>query len=246
MKSRRLTILCVALVALAGTPRAWQEAGKLLAAIQHKAQVMFWSQVLQPKTRESAGSELVASARPAQMSPAAFDAGCPLTRAEPRDRQSAISFKAGRRASTAVVQPKGASRVRGMEADNLIAPNSHADLIAGTYKALREKSAVEELRRFERIQERRASGIAMSSPAPPAMPTMVTPAPALPHSSAASKAENFKFVMIPSISPVASALIEKENVVQFRMLRKIIEDSKQMRRKNSLPVSRGAAAFPST
>jgi hypothetical protein len=134
-----------------------------------------------------------------------------------------------------------------MEADNLIAPNSHADLIAETYKALREKSAVEELRQFERIQERRASGIAMSRPAPPAVPTVVVASSsALPHPSAASKAENFKFVTIPAISPVASALIEKENVVQFRMLRKAIEDNKLMRRKNSLPVSRGAAAFPST
>jgi hypothetical protein len=135
--------------------------------------------------------------------------------------------------------------VRADEADSLIAPNSHADLIAGAYKALGEKSAVEELRRFEKIQKRRAAGIAMSRPAPPAVPTVVA-ASALPHPSAASKAENFKFVMIPAISPVASTLVEKENIVQFRMLRKTLEDNKLMRRKNSLPLSRVAAAFPST
>jgi hypothetical protein len=244
MKSRRLTILCVALVALVGTPRAWQEAGKLLAAIQHKAQVMFWSQVLQPKTRESMGSALVASSRPVEMSPARFDSSCPLNRVESRDQQAAGSSKAGRRAASAPVQPKAAARAQGVWTDSRIAPNSHADLIAGAYKALREKSTMEELRRFERIKERGPSAIAMSRPAPPAMPTVVV-ASDFPHPSAASKAENFKFVMMPAISPVASALAEKESVVQFRMLRKTIEDSKLMRQKNRLPLSRGAAAFPS-
>jgi hypothetical protein len=245
MKSRRLTILCVSLVALAGTPRAWQEAGKLLSAIQHKAQVMFWSQVLQPKARESSvGSELVASARAVEMSPAGVDSNCPLNHVESRDKQAAANSKAGRRVASASVQSKASARAQGVEADSLVAPNSHADLIAGAYKALRENSSVDQLRRLERIQERRGlSGIAMSRPAPPALPAVVTSA--LPHPSAANKTENFKFVMIPAISPVASALVEKENVVQFRMLRKTIEDSKLMRQKNRLPLSRGAAAFPS-
>ena len=58
MKNKRLTILCVAVVALAGSPRVWHETGKLLAIVQHKAQVKFWSLVLQPGDRESSNVEL--------------------------------------------------------------------------------------------------------------------------------------------------------------------------------------------
>jgi hypothetical protein len=244
MKNRRLTILCVALVALAGTPRAWQEAGKLLAAIQHKAQVRFWSMVAQPKTRETAGTELLATVRPSNLSPAGFDSNCPLNHIEFREKQATASFKTGRRIASASVQPKATARLE--RSDKIsIAPTSHAALIAEAYKALPEDIRLEELRHLGRIQKHQSPAIAESRPTPPAVPPTVAASSLTDTATAASKAENFRFVVIPEISPVASALVEKENVVQFRMLRKALEDNKLTRQKNRLPVSRGAAAFPS-
>lgn len=48
MKSRRLTVVCMAAIALVGTPRAWQEIGNLLEVAQQKAQLKFWSMVMRP------------------------------------------------------------------------------------------------------------------------------------------------------------------------------------------------------
>src|SRR5215210_5444198 len=106
MKSRRLTIFCVALMVVAGTPRAWQEVNKLLAVVQRKAQAKFWSMVLQPKDRESAGGELIAAAELFELSPAKVDSNCALDRRESQGDQISDSSKAIRRTASASSQPK--------------------------------------------------------------------------------------------------------------------------------------------
>ncbi|MDT4899028.1 MAG: hypothetical protein QOH25_4105 [Acidobacteriota bacterium] len=223
MKSRRLTIFCVAVMVLAGTPRAWQEVNKLLAVIQHKAQAKFWSMVLQPKERESADGEMVAAAQLFETIPAKLDSNCPLDRQESQGEQAASSSKAGRRTDSASAQPKARA-----PRQTASAPSSHASLIAKSFKALREKSNVEFLVHFRSIPEsQRSEVIAESSPASLPLPR----AAALPHPPA-SKSDTFRFVMIPAINPVASSLVEKESLLQLKMLKKTIEENKWIRQKD--------------
>lgn len=233
MKSRRLTIFCVALVALAGTPRAWQEAGKLLAAVQHKAQVRFWSMVLQPKTRESANVELVASIQPARL-----DADCPLEPQTPQSNRALSNSKAGRKVVSASSQSQRRAPRQNMGGG---APLSHAGLIATALEAPRGESKVESLRHsgsipvassLSRAAESYAALLALNS-------TVAATAPLPPP---ASKSDTFKYVLLPTVNPAVSVLVEKENVLRFKMLRKAVEEPKMIRQKNRPPVIRGAAA----
>jgi hypothetical protein len=238
MKNRRLTIFCVALMVVAGTPRAWQEVNKLLAIIQHKAQVKFWSMVLQPKDGEPADGEMVVAVQLFETIPANLDSNCSLESQEPQGEQMSRNLKTGRRADSASAQLK-ARRQR----QTASAPASHAALIAKSFKALNEKSNAELLSYFRSTPESQPSGVvARSAPAPPAP----RGAAALPHPPA-SKSDTFTYVMIPATSPVASSLIEKENLPQLKMLKKTIEENKWIRQKGRLlPVSRGVAAFPAS
>jgi hypothetical protein len=45
------------------------------------------------------------------------------------------------------------------------------------------------------------------------------------------------------MSPVASALVEKESVVQFKLLKKTFEEPKLIRQKTRLPVGKGVVSF---
>lgn len=241
MKNRRLTIFCVALLALAATPRAWQEAGKLLAAVQHKAQVKFWSMVLQPKTRESAGLELVASAQPLTINAARPDANCPIQLETLRNNQAKSTSKAARRQASASWQSPQAAQQQQRE-DTGGTPLSHAGLIAKALKAPRGDSNTESLRHSRSFSvESRLSEVAESHSAMLALDR--TPAAALPP-GAVGKGDTFKFLMLPAVSPaVASALSEKDNALRLKMLRKAIEEPKTIRQKNRLPVVRGAATY---
>lgn len=236
MKNRRLTIFCVALVALAGTPRAWQEASRLLAAVQHKAQVKFWSMVMQPKTRQSAGVELVARAEPFEIDAASQDSNCPLESVKPVSHQARSNSKAVRKVDAASFQSqKGAERQ--------VAPLSHAGLIAKALKAPRGDSNTESLRHSRSFAlESRLTEVVESHPALLALDKSVAP-----KAPAAGKGDTFKFTMLPAGSPaVASALMEKENVLRLKMLRKAVEEPKTIRQKNRPPVVRGTATyFPS-
>ena len=236
MKSKRLTIFCVALIALVGTPRAWQEVSKLLAAVQHKAQVKLWSTVLQPKNRESADAELIATAQTFATSPAEFESDCPLERSKSQGNQVSSSSQSGRRADSASTQPKARA-----QRPSTIAPASHAGLIAKSFKAQRENSSTERLRHYKNIPESQPTAVAGSNPASLSVySTTALPRPA------GSKSDTFRFAMMPAISPVASVLAEKENIVQFKMLKKALEENKLMRQKGRLPVSRGAAPLPAS
>jgi hypothetical protein len=238
MKSRRLTIFCVALMVLAGTPRAWQEVNKLLAIIQHKAQVKLWSMVLQPKDDEPADREMVAAVQLFEPLPAKLDSNCTLDHQESTGEQLSNNSKTGRRTDAASAQLKPRARQQAASA-----PTSHAGLIAKSFKALREKSNAERLFNFRSVPESQPSEVvARSSPSPLAVHDAATP----PHPPA-SKSDTFRFVMIPAPSPVASSLVEKENMPQLKMLKKTFEENKWIRQKGRLlPVSRGVAAFPSS
>ncbi|HEX8921326.1 MAG TPA: hypothetical protein VF766_07595 [Pyrinomonadaceae bacterium] len=233
MKNRRLTIFCVAVIALAGTPRAWQEAGKLLAFVQHKAQVKFWSMVLQPKARESMGAELVASAQPFEMNRASLDSTCALKGVEAQGNQAWSSLKQTRKVNSASSAPKAEAQ-RTME----LPPLSHAGLIAKALKASRGDSNAESLRHSRSTFEKQQLEFAESRGALLARHSV----PVAPHPPA-SKADTYKFVVLPEISPVAAALIEKEAGIKFKLLKKPSTEPKQIRQKTRLPVGRSAAAF---
>ena len=237
MKSRRLTVFCIAIIALVGTPRAWQEVSKLLAAAQHKAQVKFWSMVLEPGERESASSELVVAAELPSRQSAELASDCAFERRETRDNLATIKVKAFRRGDSASSQPK--TRRQKQEAD--IAPASHAELIARAPKSEGENSSSEHLHFFRSAPPSPPSSSARSLPAPTAVHSaMPLPPPT------ASKSDNLRFVLIPITDPAAMALFEKEKVVELKMLRKTFEDGKLIRQKGRLPVSRGAATLPSS
>jgi hypothetical protein len=237
MKSRRLTIFCVAIVALAGTPRAWQEAGKLLAVVQHKTQVRFWSMVLQPKNSESAGAELVAAAQPFETDPASLDSNCPLEQRESQGHQVWNYSKTARRIESTSSRPQAEA-----QRPSAVAPLSHAGLIAKALKAPRGDSRAESLRHSRSIMESQPFEVSESRPAVLARHS----APAAPRPPA-SMGDTYTFVMLPAISPVASALVEKENVVQFKMLKKTFDEHKLIRQKGRLSAIRGVMTFlPST
>jgi hypothetical protein len=239
MNSKRLTIFCVALVALAGAPRAWQEAGKLLAAVQHKAQVKFWSMVMQPKTPESASLELIAAAEPARISPASFDSNCPLAApgAAVRDLQARSHYKAERKAAEASAQSqRSAERQQSLTA---AAPLSHAGLIAKALKAPRGDSHAESLRHSQNIPlEVRLSAVAESR-------TLLAydGRATAPLSPPSGKGDTFKFLTLPTVNPVASALIDKDTALRLKMLRKPMEEPKLIRQKTRLPVMRGTVSY---
>ena len=229
MKSRSLTISCMAMIALVGTPRALQEVGKLLAVVQHKAQVKFWSMVLQPGEKKASRAETIAAARPLPASSVEVASNCPLPRGESQVRQELSSRKANRRAATVSFQPKA------------IAPDT--GLIARAPKSPRGNSSAERLLHSRSVWQSQPSGIAQVRPPSPSLPGA---AAALPHPPT-SKSDTFRFVMIPTINHAAvSALTEKEAIVQFKLMKKSLEDNKLIRQKIRFPVSRGAAAFPSS
>lgn len=234
MKNRRLTIFCVALVVLAGTPRAWQEASRLLAAVQHKAQVRFWSLVLPAKASESANLQLLASAQHFETNARTIESTCPLESGTKRSNLARGNSTGARRAETVSFQSEG-------KAEREVAPLSHTDLIAKALKAPRGDSHAESSRHSRSMAvEARLSELAENHPA---LVTLEAKALA-PLPPAAFKDENFKFVVMPVVSPsVATALIEKENVMRLRVLRKAIEEPKTIRQKTRIPVVRGTVTY---
>lgn len=231
MKSRRLTIFCVAMIALAGTPRIWREASKLLAAVQYKAQVKFWSMVL-PGERESAGAEMIAAAQPWESSSVEVASDCPIQRGESRENQASSRSNVNRR--TIPVSLK--SKIRAQR-ETESAPASHAGLIAKALKGPRGSSSTESLLRSRNAWEHQALEIAGNNLASASLPNAAT----LPHQPA-SKSDTFRFVLAPPALP-ASALTEKEAVIQFKLIKKAIEGGKLLRQKGRFPASGGITAF---
>lgn len=230
MKSKRLTVFCVALMVVAGTPRAWQEVNKLLAVIQHKAQVKLWSMVLQPKKGEPADGEMVAAVQLFETVPASLDSNCTIDRQEAKGEQVSRSSRAARRTDSASAQFKARAQRQAASA-----PSSHAGVIAKSLKAFGDKSNTELLRHRRNVAESLPSEvIARSNPAPLAPRGVAV----LPHPTA-GKSDTFRFVTIPATGPVASSLVERENVFQLKMLKKAFEENKVHRQKDR-PKSRNA------
>jgi hypothetical protein len=233
MKSRRLTIFCVALIAVVGTPRAWQEVSKLLAFAQHKAQVKFWSMVMQPEERDSADIALVAAAQTLR------DTACPSERGEeaPQNYQASAKAKTDRKALS--VQPKA----RAPQQPEILAA-AHPALIARAPKALGEGASLEHVRYFKgvsSVQPPIATENLLATPASPG-------APALP-SAAGGKADAFRYVLMPTPDPATMAVFEKDALIQLKVLRKSFEDNKLSRPKSRLRAGKSvppsAAAFSS-
>jgi hypothetical protein len=228
MKSRRLTIFCVAMIALVGTPRAWQEFSKLLSLVQHKAQVKFWSMVLQPTERESSNTQLIAAARPLDGSAAEIDSNCPSERSEPQIHEASSSSKTERRANSASPQPK--ARVQQWQLESR--PASHASLLARAPKAQGEDDSTEHPHYFRGAPTTQPLSTAASIPPPPVVYGAAALAPL-----AVSKSDAYRVVMVPAIDPAAMSLIEKETTVQLKFIRKSLEDSKLSRPKGRLRAS---------
>lgn len=234
MKSRRLTIFCVAMIALAGTPRVWREAGKLLAVVQYKAQVKFWSMILQPGERESAGAQMIAAAERWGSSSVEVSSDCPLHRGESRENQASSRSNANRRTIPASLKSQASRAQREIDS----APASHAGLIARALKAPRGNSSAESLLRSRTVWEHQVSAIAGNVPVPLVLPNAAT----LPHQPP-SKGNTFDFVMPPPAAPVASYLVGKEAVVQFKLMKKSLDAGKLLRQKGRFPASSGITAF---
>lgn len=231
MKSRRLTIFCVAMIALAGTPRVWQEVSKLLAVAQHRAQVKFWSMVL-PGERESGEGELIAAADPMEFASAEDASTCPLQRGAAKENLALSNSKQNRRTTPTAIQAQDRARTEN-------SPASHAGLIARALKA--QRGDAESLLRSRNVWVSQPTAIAANNPASLVLPSAAT----LPHQPA-SKSDTFRFVLMPPASPVTSSLVERETAFQFKMLKKSLEAGKLLRQKGRLPVSSGTAAFPSS
>ena len=222
MKSRRLTVVCMAAIALIGTPRAWQEIGNLLELAQQKAQMKFWSMVMRPAG--PAEVELIAAEESA---PAHDISPCPHKHSQVS--LEPVSYREARR-------PRAAARRerRGTGAQGLIA---HARKIPA------DKESVERAIRLAGLKDADFdfSDIAESIPAPqPARgaKALPQPRPATP--------DTLSFVQLPDMAPVAAALgSDKEVTYQFKLMKKsLIENRGLLRQKGRFPAVRVSAPTP--
>jgi hypothetical protein len=232
MKSRRLTLVCVAAVVLAGTPRAWQGLGDLLSAAQQKAQFKFWSMVMRPN--ESAEVELIAVAETAGQEAITAHNVSPCTsgRNELLENFEPASYREVRRvAGNATPRPKAFARRQPAEAAGLIA---HARRKAPAGKdgaelpgGFKEKKDSD----FE-FQE-----VAENFPAPKATPR-----------ARAIAVDTLTFAQLPTVAPVAAATFSgKEVTYQFKLLKKTLnENCPLLRQRGRLPAIRIATSFPAS
>ena len=228
MKSRRLTVVCMAAMALIGTPRAWQELGNLLEAAQQKAQMKFWSMVMQPAGPVEV--ELVAAEEAAtehEVSP------CLKSN---REKLEAVSYtEPRRRATLAPPRPRAASRRRRAGAGTQA-------LIAHALKAPAVKESVERALRLEGLKD---SDFAFTEVAE----TVPAPKPACAAKAVArvTPADTLSFVQLPPMAPVAAAFSEKEVTYQFKMLKKTLNETKLLlRQRGRLPAVRISTSFPAS
>ena len=230
MKSKRLTLVCMATIALLGTPRAWEEAGNLLAFAQQKAQLKFWSMVMRPS--EPAEVELVAVAEtPEAAAPSANKSSCPFERHEQRENQVAASYRRARKAESAPARPK-ALRLRQESADGLIA---HAR------KAAVERERAQRPRHTVDAADFQLLEIAESLPAS----SDSHEAKAMPPARAIT-ADTSTFVELPVAAPVAAVFQEKDVAYQFKLLKKSFSEGKLSRQKGRLPAVRITTPFPAS
>ncbi|HEY0380385.1 MAG TPA: hypothetical protein VGC87_25960 [Pyrinomonadaceae bacterium] len=233
MKSRRLTLVCVAAIALVGTPRAWQGLGDLLSAAQQKAQFKFWSMVMRPSSGP-AEVELVAVAETAGQDALSAHGVSPCTpgRDELLENFEPASYREVRRAaSPAPSRPKAYTRRQRPEFGSLIA---HAGRQAPS-----EKEGVEPPRVFK---EKKDSDfefleVAENLPAPKAAPR-----------ARAMPVDTLTFAQLPAVTPVAAAAFsEKEVVYQFKLIKKPLnENCPLLRQRSRLPAVRIATSFPAS
>ena len=217
----------MAVIALVGTPRAWQEVSNLLAAAQHKAQVKFWSMVLEPGEREAGATELVAAAQPFAAQPAVPASDCPLNNTEPQEKQASNKSGASNsRTDSARLQPRQKAQQPAASA-----PASHGGLMATAPRALTEGGSAEHTYYFKGVPAVPPPSIAKGPLTPPAVIGAVPP------EALASRGDSYRMVMIPITDPAAMALFEKENIVQWKLLKKS-EESKTSRQRGRLPVGR--------
>ena len=226
------------MITLVGTPRAWQEIGNLLATAQHKAQVKFWSMVL-PAGRESADAETIAAARRLEASATEVASNCPVEGGKVWEDQVAGGSRANRRTAPISFQPKA----RAQRPPAAVPTASHGVLIAKALKTQRGNGGAESLLHSANLPENHPLGFAESHPSSVPRPGALVAA--LPKPPVGGK-DTYRFVLIPNANSVVPALIDKENIVHLKQMRKAFEDNKALRQKSRFPLSRSAAAFPSS
>lgn len=230
MKSRRLTILCVAAIALVGTPRAWQEMSNLLAAAQQKAQLKFWSMVMRPA--EPVEVELVTAAESEEAAPAHVASNCSLE----RESVEPAGYGEARKAGPAAARPKASAR-RERPSSDLQGLIAHARKKAPVI----DKESIELALRLGGLEERdfEFSEIGGELPARVAKAKQhARPVPA--------PGDTLSFVQVPDVAPVAAALSDKEATYQFKALKKALMDNKALRQRGRVPGFRGPAPFPAS
>ncbi|HWS98700.1 MAG TPA: hypothetical protein VN256_00415 [Pyrinomonadaceae bacterium] len=229
MKSRRLTVVCMAAIALIGTPRAWQEISSLLSAAQQKAQLKFWSMVMRPD--EPAEVELIAVAE--EVNPAHGVSPCSEERNWTRGNFEAVSYRQVRRAAgPAASRPKASARRQRSEARTLIAHARKAP--AGKDSVERRIREKKEKKDFDFDFSEVAENLPAPKPAPRARPIAV---------------DTLTFAQLPPVAPVAAAAFsEKEVVYQFKLLKKTLNDNKLLPRQRGgrLPAVRVTTSFPAS
>jgi hypothetical protein len=221
MKSRRLTILCVAAIALAGTPRAWHEFRKALAFVQHKVQVKLWSMVLEPKDHRT-DVQLVEAIQQSGAKPVEVASNCPSEREESQRNHVSNRSETERRTDFPRFRPGKAREEIAAAPATLIAKALKTPRGVGSLESLGHGSVTigDPLGFAESGELSLISGTAAALPQPPA-----------------GKAEAFKFALIPMANPIVSTLLEKETVVQLKLMKKVLEENRLIRPK-SCPKSR--------
>ena len=236
MKSKRLTVVCMAAIALIGTPRAWQEIGNLLAVAQQKAQLKFWSMVMKPAG--PAEVELIAVAETPEFGiPGRGVSPCPNEDNWARENLEPVSYREVRRVSSAAApsRPKASARRQRPEA------GISSGLIAHARKAPAQKENVECPFDLKDKKDKDDSDfefveVAENLPAPKAMPH-----------TRAIPVDTLTFAQLPTVAPVATAFSEKEVAYQFKLLKKTLNENRLiLRQRGRLPAVRVTTSFPAS
>lgn len=240
MKSKRLTVVCMAAIALIGTPRAWQEIGNLLSVAQQKAQLKFWSMVMKPAG--PAEVELIAVAETPDFGiPGRGVSPCPNEDNWTRENLQPVSYREVRRVSSAAPsKPRASARRQRPEA-------GISGLIAHARKAPAGKESIERPLRFKDKKDKddldfQFVEVAENLPAPQAAcDTKPAPRPR------AIAIDTLTFTQLPTVAPVAAAFSEKEVAYQFKLLKKTINENRLiLRQRGRLPAVRVTTSFPAS
>ncbi|HEX8707484.1 MAG TPA: hypothetical protein VF723_04410 [Pyrinomonadaceae bacterium] len=221
MKNRRLNILLIAALALAVTPRAWQQFRSLVTAVQNQAQRKLVDMLVN-SDREGYRRE---GDGPASLQLAAWEVRpADNRRSERASLKSAVTLN-DVRSGRAAAAP---SQRRAQAVREALALAAQHDLLARDSQSFDQEALAKALLRSEILSEEQSSQEAHRKGL--ASVAMSTEPLDLPHAPPAPASDNFTFVMLPAAQGGGTVSFENAAPLQLK-LKKVGEETRVLRQK---------------